>query len=838
MRFVALLFLTLCAFSVFGQGKTLPATRAEHSIKIDGKLDEGAWTNAPVAAQFSQYFPSPGAPATTPTQVKVLYDDDAIYIGALLHDNPSEIRRQFTARDGEQMADVDFFSVYFDTYHDLQNGFQFVVTSRNVQSDVRISGAYTGVLDNVGDRSWDAVWQSQTSFTPEGWVVEMRIPYLSLRFSKKDVQNWGIQFMRFLRRNTETSFWNPVSPNVAGLVNQFGEYTGLTQLQPPLRLSFSPYLSGGVRYNPKGSAAKSPEYLRNGGMDVKWGINESFTLDATLVPDFGQVISDNVINNLSPFEVQFQENRPFFTEGTELFNKAGLFYSRRIGANPAGYSDVAYFADESEDWRIRRNPSVTQLYNAIKFSGRTKKKLGIGVFNAVTAPMNAQLYNTSTGKDSSIQTEPLTNYNILVLDQAFKGRSYLTFTNTNVLRKGSGRDANVSGIDFAAYDKTNTYVVSGFARYSKIFGYTPYSGFVSAVFDTVHKGSEVLLNPYDGYNARLRVGKVSGLWRYNVAARVFSAFYDPNDLGYLNTANQVNYTADLGYYDYEGTKRLNQFSYKVAMEYNYLYHPYRRTNFMATASAFWWFKNMWDVRVNLGVEPVDKHDYFELRTPGRYVRLPAYGYISVAGSTDSRKRLFVDYEVGFAEAKMPNNPYYTLNLGVRYRFSNKLTLRLEGIRTHDQGQIGWAFAREANGDPIGGFRNVKDVTMLATGLYNFTPRMNLSLRARHYWSNVHYRSFFNVAEDGGYIPRAALRNTDYDFNVFNIDAFYTWDFKPGNRIILGYKNWLGSDHQVLRHLAADKRYGKNLNNTLMSPHGNEITLRVIFFIDYNQLRKK
>lgn len=837
MRFVLLTILTLCAFVVYGQRKTLHAARAEQGIKVDGKLDEVAWATAPVASQFSQYFPVPGAPATQPTEVKVLYDDDAIYIGALMYDRPADIRRQFTARDNEEMADVDHFSVFFDTYHDHQNGFQFLVTSRNVQTDARISGAYTGVLSNVGDRSWDAVWESSTSINEQGWVVEMRIPYLSLRFSKQEVQTWGIQFQRFLRRNTETSFWSPVDPNVAGLVNQFGSVTGLSKLQPPLRLSFSPYLSGGIRSHPEGLQTTKTEYLRSGGMDLKWGINESFTLDATLIPDFGQVISDNVINNLSPFEVQFQENRPFFTEGTDLFNKSGLFYSRRIGASPAGYDGVGYFSEENPEWQVRRNPSVTQLYNAIKFSGRTKKKLGIGVFNALTAPMEARVYNSLTGKDSSIRTEPLTNYNILVLDQAFKGRSYLTFTNTNVMRRGAGRDANVSGLDFALYNQSNTHVVSGFAHYSKIFGYTPYTGFVSAVFDSVHRDGQILLKPYDGYNARLRVGKVSGLWRYNVSTKVYSAHFDPNDLGYLTTANQVNYTADLSYNQYQGTSKLNNYSYKLAMEYNYLYKPYRRINYLVSATGFWWFKNMWDLQLYMGVEPTGKHDYFELRTPGRFVKMPAYGFISLAGSTDSRKKLFVDYEVGFAEAKMPNNPYYSLNLGVRYRFSNKLTMRIEGSREYDQGQVGWAFEREANGDPIGGFRNVKDVTLLVTGLYNFTPRMNLSLRARHYWSNVHYRSFFNIAEDGGYIPRSSLPGRDYDFNVFNIDAFYTWDFKPGNRIILGYKNWLGDDHQVHRLVQAGNNYGKNLNRSFSLPHGNEVTLRVIFFIDYNKLRK-
>lgn len=830
------LFLTVCFCTLHAQTKTLEATRTPVAIRIDGQLNESAWAQAATASQFSQYFPQAGAPASAPTEVKVVYDDAAVYIGAVLHDDPRLVRRQFTARDGEQQADVDYFSVFFDTYHDQQNGFQFLVTAQNVQTDARISGANTNVLYDVGDRSWDAVWQSKTTFTDKGWVVEMRIPYISLRFSADEVQTWGLQFMRFIRRNSESAFWNPVDPNVAGLVNQFGVLSNLSRIRPPLRLSLSPYLSGGVRQNPKGSAVGS-EWLRSGGMDLKWGLNESFTLDATLVPDFGQVISDNVVNNLTPFEVQFQENRPFFTEGTELFNKAGLFYSRRIGSTPSGYYDAEDLANGQGEWKVTRNPSVTQLYNAFKFSGRTRNKLGIGVFNAVTAPMRAEL-RSGSGADTSILTEPLTNYNILVLDQAFKGRSSVTFTNTSVVRAGAARDANVSALDFSLFDRSNTYILTGTGRYSQVMGQTPYTGFISTRFDTVHRTDGIWLKPYDGYNARLRVGKVSGLWRYNLSARVFSSQFDPNDLGYLNTANLVNYMGDVSYNQFKSTRNLVNYSYRLTADYSYLYQPYSRAGLQLTASGFWLFKNMWDVRLVLGGEPVWKHDYFELRTPGRYVRTPAYGYIAVSGSTDSRKRLYVDYEYVFAEGAMPNNPYYNLNTGVRYRFSNKLTLRLEGTRQHDRGQVGYAFKREANGDPIIGLREVKDVTMLLSGIYNFTPRMNLTLRARHYWSSVHYQSFKNVAANGTYIDRAYIAGRDFDFNVFNIDAFYTWDFKPGSRIVAGYKNWLGADHNVVPYTQGGKGYARNLRNLFELPHGNEFTLRVIFFIDYNQLRKK
>lgn len=444
--------LLLVCVSLYSQNKTIQAVKTTQAPKIDGNLDDAAWVNAPVLTDFIQNFPTYGLPVSKKTEVKILYDNSAIYIGAYLFDDPTLIRKQITARDGESQSDVDYFSVFFDTYKDHQNGFQFLVTTANVQTDARLSPNSGGDFNSFGDKTWDAIWDSKVSMKSDGWVVEMRIPYSSLRFAKKDVQDWGLQLLRFFRRNNESSYWNPVDPKVNGFVNQFGDMEGLKNILPPLRLSFSPYVTTGFRSTPQTSGYLN-DWLRNGGMDVKYGINESFTLDATLVPDFGQVISDNVVNNLTPYEVKFTEKRQFFTEGTEIFNKANLFYSRRIGATPSLYDSVKRFVAHNTNWEIVRNPTLTQLYNASKFSGRTNKKLGIGIFNAITAPMQAKIHNINSGRDSLINTEPLANYNILVLDQALKGRSSVTFTNTNVMRNGDGRDANVTALDVALYNK-------------------------------------------------------------------------------------------------------------------------------------------------------------------------------------------------------------------------------------------------------------------------------------------------------------------------------------------------------------------------------------------------
>lgn len=805
--------LLLISVSLHSQPKSLQAVKTSQAPKIDGSLDDGAWVNAPLMTDFIQNFPTFGLPVSQKTEVKILYDNSAIYIGAYLYDDPSLIRKQITARDAEGQSDVDYFSVFFDTYNDHQNGFQFLVTTANVQTDGKMGPGYDGTFGNFSDKTWDAVWDSKVSMKPDGWVVEMRIPYISLRFAKKDIQNWGFQLLRFFRRNNEYSYWNPVDPKINGFVNQFGEFKELKDVQPPLRLSFSPYVTTGFRNSPQVNGYLN-EWLRNGGMDVKYGLNESFTLDATLIPDFGQVISDNVINNLTPYEVKFTENRQFFTEGTELFNKAGLFYSRRVGAIPSKYKDIKNFVANNKDWEIIKNPSVTQLYNAAKFSGRSKKKLGIGVFNAIAAPMEAKLRNTITGQDSVIRTEVLSNYNIIVLDQALQGRSYVTFTNTNVLRNGNGRDANVTALDVALYNKKNSHVFKGTARYSKIWG----------------------SNEYDGYNTTLSFGKVSGNWQYNFSGNIESKKYDPNDLGILFAANEITYKGNLTYRIFKPTKNFITYSYSISPRLQYLYEPYAFNRFDISTNAFWVFKNFWDVSFTTHITPGWEHNYFELRTDGRYLSYPANYFFEIGGSTDSRKKLFVRYSGIYAVAPKYNNKYSNIGIGMRYRFSNKFSLDLQANSAFEKNQLGYAFIREPNGDPIVGFRDNREFTSVLSGIYNFTSRLNLTLRARHYWNEVKYKSFHDVDAKGYLIARPFIPGGDENFNVFNLDAFLTWDFRLGSRMIIGYKNWLGDGEVV--NLTGKNSYLRNLGEVFDLRHGNEITVRFIYFLDYNQLRKK
>ena len=797
---------------VIAQVRSIPAIKLSLPVKIDGNLNDEAWKDVPATGDFITFSPHFGKPSSHKTAVKITYDNSAVYVGAYMYDNPQNIRKQITARDNFERQDVDVFTVGFDTYHDKQNAFVFNVTAAGVQGDVKESNG--GVGPGGYDKSWDAVWESKVSIKKDGWVAEIKIPFSAIRFSKKELQDWGLNFARFIRKENENSIWNPEDPNINGDVNQWGTWAGLKNISPPLRLSFQPYISGGVRVSPT-SKGDVTEVLKSGGMDVKYGINESFTLDMTLIPDFAQVQSDNLLLNLTPFEIKFEDYRPFFTEGTELFSKAGLFYSRRVGATPGGTSAVLNKYGSNANYRIDKNPGITRLYNATKFSGRNKKNLGIGIFNSVTVPMYAKITNLNTGADSSILTEPLTNYNIIVLDQAFKNRSSVSFTNTNVLRKGNSRNANVSSIDLSLFDKKNIYNFSLSGKYSSVWGKN--------------------LNK-NGYSTAAGFGKISGLVQYKGTFNILSDKYDPNDLGFLTNNNSLNYTGNVSYNLLKPTKNFRNQRYSINFINNYLYKPFNWTSLQVGAKAFFLFKNFWDITFGFQSNPLWTNDYFVNSNTykGFFLKRTPYYYFGFSGSTDSRKKLLFNYRLGGAESPLPKDPYWTGELGARYRLNEKFQLSAGMAIEQDRGNWGWAFQNNPNGSPVIARRNLKRNTGIVSAQYSFTQRMNLTVRMRHYWSALYNTNFYNLKSDGYWDERAFIPNKDISYNTFNIDMFYTWDFLLGSRITVAWKNALGGNVSIdpYNNLTYFKNFGQSVNN----PHSNELTVKIVYFLDYLKLK--
>jgi hypothetical protein len=811
LRFILIVSLNGMFTLTFAQVKSISSVKINQPVKIDGNLDDAIWQNIEPATDFITFSPTFGKVSTHKTIVKIAYDNSAVYVGAYLYDNPKDIRKQFTQRDLIDRQDADIFVVGFDTYHDRQNAFIFRVTAAGVQADAKESKG-----GDVFDGKWDAVWESKVSIKADGWVAEIKIPFSAIRFSKNKIQDWGINFARFVRRENENSIWNPEDPKINGDINQWGDWLGLKDITPPLRLSFQPYISGGVRVSPTAKGDVT-EILKSGGMDVKYGINESFTLDMTLIPDFAQVQSDNTLLNLTPFEVKFDDYRPFFTEGTELFNKAGLFYSRRIGAAPGGTAAVLDKYGNNPNYKIDKNPGITRLYNATKFSGRNKNNLGIGIFNAVTAPMYAKITNLTNGNDSSILTEPFTNYNIIVLDQALKNRSSLSFTNTNVLRKGNSRNANVSSIDLSVFDKKNIHNFTLTGKYSTIWGKA---------------------GNYSGYKTVADFGKVSGIIQYNAAVNIESDKYDPNDLGFLLNNNSFEYYGNVSYNFLNPTKKFLTHIYSARLNNTYLYKPFNWTGLELGAKAFFLFKNFWDVTFAFQSSPLWSNNYFVNSSTynGYFLKRSPYYYLGIDGSTDSRKKLFFQGTLGGAEGPLPKDPFWTSEFLVRYRFSNKFQLSGSMAIEQDRGSWGWAYINNPNGSPIIARRDLKTNTAVVSAQYSLTPLMNLSLRMRHYWSLVSNTNFYNLKSDGYWDERPFIADKNIDYNTFNIDMFYTWDFLLGSRITLAWKNALGGNVNIDPY--SNRTYTKNLGQSINNPHSNEVTLKIVYFLDYLNLKKK
>ena len=832
--------------------RQLRAVRISTAPKMDGVLDEAVWQTAPVATGFYENEPTPGPIEKHKTEVRVLYDDAALYIGAVMHDvSQDSILHQLSARD--DFGNTDWFGVFIDTYHDQLNGYEFQVSSGGVQADARLSPT------NGEDNNWNAVWESRTVMSGTDWVAELRIPFSAIRFSSAAEQVWGINFGRQRRSSRQKFFWNEVRPQVDGFVNQWGELTGLRNLKPPLRLSLTPYVSTYVNHYPYNVAGQRNSTTSfNGGADVKWGINESFTLDATLVPDFGQVQSDNQVLNLSPFEVQYNENRGFFTEGTELFNKGGLFYSRRVGAQPIGFYGVSgqlrvgtRHADGTRQAGeyVVQNPGITRLLNATKVSGRTASGLGVGIFNAVSNDVYATLQDSTTGARRNVLTQPLTNYNIVVLDQTLKNNSYVSLVNTNVTRAGSTYDANVTGGLFKFANKANSYALNGRVVYSRRRGQT--------------FGTSEEINDQDGYKYYLNFGKVSGKFTWAVDHGIESHTYNPNDLGLLFANNSISQSANVNYSIYKPFWKLNRLNSYAAVSYALLEQPrlYQDAGFYSGVNTTI-AKSFLTLGLNVDASPTTR-DYFDPRRAplGRYyVRNPANFGLRGFFSSDYRKKFA--WDLGFnarwfaADGDRTGRHVYGISLGPRYRVNDKLSFVYSLGFNQVIKQIGFAgelnksdsldaptvrrfgsyLADGRTADPLLGRRDVATITNTATATYTFTNRMSFNIRLRHYVSNVHYLYYVRLHPNGLETSEPAYqRNRDNTFNAFNIDAVYSWWFAPGSQISVVWKNAGSSFFQANR---ATPLYFDNLSNTINTPHNNNVSIKVLYYLDYLAFRPR
>lgn len=812
MRFLYILILIIIYLTpVEVDSQTASFLRIPDSakIKIDGEGNEDWWAKAEVMSGFTQESPNTGQAASKHTEVKVLYGNSAIYVLSRMEDvSKDSILRELSVRDELFGTNTDIFGLIIDAYQSGNSASGFYVSPRNVQADI----FYTPAKE---DASWDVVWTSATKLTDEGWIAEMRIPYSALRFPNADIQSWNINFMRRIRRNRETAHWRFIDPNIDGFINQFGSTEPLKDIDPPLRLSFTPYLAAIAQKSP----VQDWEESIRGGMDLKWGINESFTLDVTLIPDFSQVRTDNQVLNLGPFEVQFQENRPFFTEGIDLFDRGELFYSRRIGGTPVNFEQAIIKAVESDELTVRDNPSISQLLNATKLSGRNNQGLGVGILNAIVDNTNAILENRVTGEELQIETQPFTNYNMVVLDQNLPYNSSVALINTNVWRNGATYDANVTAAETRLRSKSQNYQFNGFGALSQ--KYYPDST------DLGHR-----------YNVSF--GKISGNWRWSTGYNVESADYDPNDFGFLLAANEKTFNANGGFFRNSPFGNFIRANIVLDNTYQRLHTPDKYSNWKLELNSFLLSKNFWGYGVFGSYQPLEAHDYFEPRTRDFSKFLPIPSNYNLGGfiSSNYARPFALDVRNHYTVWDEEGRWSYFIALEPRFRFSDRFSL-IGGINyTQLYNDQGWVLPEDPDfkGTLIGSRDQVIFVTYVLSK-YTFTNRINLSLRVRHYWSNVEYSNFFNLNEnsqlvDIDYPGEGIARDAhDINFNTMNIDAKFTWRFAPGSDLILSWNGQLISFNDA----NMDKLWSQ-YRTILNEPQQTTLSLKVLYYLDYQMIK--
>lgn len=528
--------------------QVVQALRTSGKIELDGVLNDEVWAEASPATEFTQRDPDEGRPQTERTELRVAYDDSAIYFGVRLFDSdPQKIVRRLSRRDN--YSDADTFTVYLDPHHDHLTGALFEVSAAGVQRDAIISN------DVFTDYSWEGVWESAVRIDDAGWCVEMRIPFSQLRFPKAEHHVWGINAVRYIQRKNESNWLQLVPKKESGLASRMAHLEGLQEIESHRHLDLMPYVVGRSEFVQPGSA-NDPfndglRHFGSTGLDVKYGISSNFTLDATINPDFGQVEVDPAVVNLSEFETFFEERRPFFIEGAQIFRNFGqlgannfwgfnrsepnVFYTRRIGRAPQG-SASADFVDR---------PAATTILGAAKLTGKTSGGWTFGALEAMTGREYAKLADGGTRSQSEV--EPLTNYFVTrVLRE--KRRGGVGFLVTGVqrdfrlaaLRDQLPQQAYVAGTDgYVFLDSRRDWVVTGKLSGSWLKG-SP------AAFDRLQRAPQRYYQRPDARHVRLRSGLTSmrgwsgsvnlnrntGGVTVNAALWGTSSGFDSNDLGF------------------------------------------------------------------------------------------------------------------------------------------------------------------------------------------------------------------------------------------------------------------------------------------------------------------
>ncbi|MEA3501128.1 MAG: DUF5916 domain-containing protein [Candidatus Marinimicrobia bacterium] len=841
-RFKLKVIITLMLFVNLGFSveidKTITAHKLKNEIKIDGILNENIWGNKPVS-NFIQKEPNEGKKATEKTNVWVAYDDFYIYVVAKLFDSkPNLIDKKLARKDADFNSDLFFVAI--DSYNDNRTGFYFSINPGGSVGD--------GTLYNDSniDDSWNGIWEAKTSVDNKSWNVEIKIPLSQLRYNKSDKMVWGINFSREIFRNNESDFYIMVPDSASGLVSHFADLIGLNGIQQKKRIEILPYVVGKTQYLDHDD--NDPFYTDNQhqlkiGGNLKIGLGSNLTLDATFNPDFGQVEADPAVMNLSAFETFFEEKRPFFIEGQNIFefgrgganNNWGfdfgvpqLLYSRRIGRKPQGSIDYNYdYIDK---------PTATKILGAGKLTGKTKNNLSIGVLSAVTERTFASLYTDSGIMKQEI--EPLTHYGAFRSKKEFNNSRQslgMIFTSVNrdlndsLLSEQLANNAYTFGIDgWTFLDKKKNWVltgnvigshISGTKDYMLDFQESPHRYFQRP--DAKKFTIDSSLTSMAGWFSRITLNKQKGNFYLNTAIGASSPGFSNNDLGFQFGTDQINGHVVLGYKWFKPgqifRRKMIHFIYTESydFEFNNLAKKFMTFNFLQ-------FKNYYNLMLNGGyfLESYSK----QLTRGGPLTTVPKTIFAEISLHSDSRKKIVVESHIEYWNQNKINSYGSNLSFGVEWKPSSRLNIEIEPSYSKNVKSLQWIdkFEDELVTKTYGFryvFGNMTQETISSQIRINwtFTPKLSLELFAQPYISVGEYDNFKELAKPKSYKTNNynevgnvsydenneeyiidpdgddlaepfTFENPNFNYRSFKANMVLRWEVSPGSVLYLVWSN--------------------------------------------------
>uniref|UniRef100_A0A7V2AYU5 DUF5916 domain-containing protein n=1 Tax=Rhodothermus marinus TaxID=29549 RepID=A0A7V2AYU5_RHOMR len=781
---------------------TLQAVRLTETLDLDGRVEESIWQRAPVAADFWQREPHDGQPATERTEVRVLYDDHALYIAFVCFDrDPAQIVHRLARRD--RMVPADWAGVFIDSYHDRKTAFAFLVNAAGTKADFLIANDGNA----PEDFNWDALWEAHAAMRPDGWSAEFRIPFSTLRFSRSDTLRWGINFGRIIGRKNEQVFWAYIPKASGGFVSRFGTLEGLEGIHPPRMFQLIPYAVTGVT---RWSTHLEPRYLhplsptlRLGG-DLQYGLSSSTVVNVTINPDFGQVELDEVVLNLTAFETFYPEKRPFFLEGTAIFQTVGaggdealqtyLFYSRRIGRQPQGY-DSQPDTGALDHWRLVDNPVAVPILAAAKLSGKTAGGWAFGMLDALTQ----RTYSTwehVNGVRQRMRTEPLTNYTVGRLQRELAApASYVGLLGTATWREaGPVQQAYTGGLDWRwnpwDYGLATEGLVS-FSRRVRLEGPTQV-----------------------GYQAQARLGSfrhphVVGV----IGANMATADYDPNDVGFHT---MTNFTAMYAWLQLRQLQPWGPFlQVRLNQNYWWIYRLdpwlYLRWGISPNINVQW--RNFWRTNLGLNVES-EGWDPYESRGAGLF-RSPQRWNVWAGIRTDERQPVVLSLN-GSYQADRLGGRAWNGGIGVILRVSERTDIYLNPGFSFRRREVAWAQNVEGLEAPhlttsVFGQRDVDRFSFTLRGAHTFTRNLTLQGYLQWFGARGHYRNFQQLSSSGRLeplpVPYDRERYGDPDFRraTVNANLIVRYEYRPGSTLFVvwtwGQQLWEAMGTGNLWHFA-------------------------------------